>query len=164
MKYNNQYAWHSKSLDRELEPHEVPKTAELRRSRNNSDVLFFASQFEYEVYLLLRDFVPAKNIQLQVPLRVKPETLKWPAVYWRVDFSINVSETIWFIEAKGHCTLDFKNKLMLLECFYPQDYSQLVLVHEKNNKQWKKLKTKNSFQLPTTFTKKELKKWLESIT
>lgn len=96
-----------------------------------SDVIYFDSTFECEVYRKLICLVGCENVKVQIPLQIKPPTSNYPAIHWRCDFRIlkpsHPREYI-NVEAKGIPTREFKRNLQYLELFSPDEFSRLMII------------------------------------
>jgi hypothetical protein len=102
---------------------------------------WFGSTIEGRVYQLLRMHCSALEITCQYPLEVKPKTKKYPAIDWRVDFSVLVpakatagQRTTRHVEVKGIALPDFKRNVQYLQFFNPVAFSRLIIVGEETAK------------------------------
>jgi hypothetical protein len=87
---------------------------------------WFASKLEARTFLLLRKYFNRKNIYLQYPLLIKPDTPLYPKLEWRVDFAI--LEPRMYIEAKGEALPEFKRAVQLFQYFNQRDFYRLTVI------------------------------------
>jgi len=116
------------------------KTGQQYAKKATSDCEYFHSVLEFKLYLEFLKFIPRGRISRQVPLLYKPETSVYPALEWKVDFAIELEETL-YIEAKGGWILansaaiaEFQHKLQYLEFSNRQAWLNLFLVSEQDLK------------------------------
>jgi hypothetical protein len=118
-KYNNIPLWYDP----------VKGTFSLEK-QNDSD-WYFPSMWEYQVYEELLKWLPKEMIKRQHPLILKPKTMAYPEINWKVDFAIfNREKPLMYVEAKGMITREFKTTLKILEYVNPQAWDILTVVHK----------------------------------
>jgi hypothetical protein len=114
-----------------------PVTQQCSNVKTSKDDIYFQSRYEFRVYREILQVVPRKLLGMQRPLRIKPSTNRYPAIQWKIDFSIlphvnarglNMPELL--IEAKGLPTREFKRDIQYAEYLEPDAYSRLILVSE----------------------------------
>lgn len=86
--------------------------------RSDGVILKFDSKFEWEVYKSLYSTFGAEKIELQAPVRIKPEGQRFKQRDWRIDFRVNLPHESTLIEAKNPQLVDeaLKLKLEWAEC------------------------------------------------
>jgi hypothetical protein len=94
---------------------------------------YHPSQLEIDVAKIIDRLVPSECWDTHQKLIVKPGTETYPALHWKVDFSILPTKKypecpVLHIEAKGYLTPDFMRNIQFLEYFYPDTYRQLILI------------------------------------
>lgn len=101
----------------------------------SKDTIRFDSTFEFTVYQKLTTLVGIRNIEMQVPLLIKPGSGAYPELAWKCDFRIYRQNNLcdWLnVEAKGLPTREFKRNLQYLELFSPHDYKRLMVIGTSN--------------------------------
>ena len=127
----------------------------------NNQIEYFASQFEFEVYKVLRQYVTDSQIFLQVPILLKPPTAYSSKVTYNCDFAVNGTAALLrgqsqficglplYIEAKGMITPDAKLKLQWLEAHQAAVRQNMLIVSQKSEHYFGK-------NYPPSLTLKEL--------
>lgn len=101
--------------------------------------IFFGSTFEFRVFKELVFFgIPPSYFKHQVKFLIKPETTRYPALYWCCDLVLDPPPFAAYprllIEAKGEVTSVFQHNLQFLELHNPQEYDRLVVVTDREPK------------------------------
>lgn len=125
---------------------------------------YHPSKLELEMARFLYSSLPQDCIKTHCKLQIKPETKKYSALYWRVDFK--VEPTIFapnvpfmYIETKGAVLDEFTRNLQYLQLFDEYAYNRLWVV----GYQAKRI-DKNINQLSLAQFKDEFKKLLNGVT
>lgn len=140
MYYRNNQTTHSKQSWYD------PSTGESYKSKPPKKCLYFASQFEFAVYLQLKKEIADYQLPFEVicqhPLLVKPATFIFPETRYKIDFCIRdmfSGEEVLYVEAKGGWLLEnyiFKNefmlKLQMMEVFNNEAFSRLAVACSKS--------------------------------
>lgn len=110
-----------------------PLTGGFSSKRKTTRDIYFASTLELDLFLVLSREFSRDRIVLQVELMVKPETILYPALFWRCDFRVYGAPRSGVrnyvnVEAKGFKTEEFRLKLQFLELYNPTEYERLVLI------------------------------------
>jgi hypothetical protein len=98
------------------------------------DGIKFDSKFEFKTYQVIRAHFPKEMIEVHKKVLVKPPTSRYPAKYWRCDFTVGVKAHILLIEAKGFPTKDFKRQMQMLDYFNPTEFSKVRIIQPISTK------------------------------
>lgn len=102
----------------------------MKPVRTEFEGIQFDSQWEVTVYHNLRMFFPRESIQCHLPLEVLPKSEFFPALNWRVDFTIldNSLRSPLYVEAKGIVNQEIKLVLQGLAFTQPDLFKRLIVV------------------------------------
>lgn len=90
----------------------------------------FDSIFESQVYLQLRA-IPELSIDCQSPVHLKKKTLRFPAIYTRLDFFVRsmINHLDWaYVEAKGAISADFIRNVKYIEANDARVFERTLIV------------------------------------
>ncbi|MDF0553399.1 hypothetical protein [Kamptonema sp. UHCC 0994] len=106
-------------------------------SKTSSEDIFFASHWEFDVYMRIRRLVDPERIKCQYKVEIKPKTYVYPAMFWKCDFAVvgNDDKLQLLIEAKGFLTDDFRTRLKFLQYTHPELWRIVAVVKNGANAQ-----------------------------
>lgn len=111
---------------------EADALREGKRNRLPPYIYRFDSTLEFCVYIKLLNLFPPNRIKRQVPVELIPKGQCHPkGKTWKVDFAItypNKDSSMFYVEAKGRITPEFRNTLPILEHTNPEVFNKLILV------------------------------------
>jgi hypothetical protein len=98
----------------------------------SKNIICFDSQFEFEVFQVIKARFPVNCIDFHFKLELKPKTQYSAPINYFVDFRVKTSEySFLYIEAKGLMTKDASIKIKLLEVSIPAVRANLIICSAK---------------------------------
>ena len=93
----------------------------------------FDSQFEFNIFQLLKSHFKLTQIEVHKPLTIRPESVYFPAQKWKIDFVVTSHlfgqdfDSL-YIEVKGLVQLCDKERFRNIAYFLPEVYRNLVVI------------------------------------
>ena len=114
---------------------ETAKRAKQNQAKLAKFVYYFDSQFEFRVWLKLKNLFDEQVIHRQYPFVLTNPCKSCPnGKIWKVDFAIifpKYKVPRYLIEAKGFVSQDFQANLLLMEALHPVSFKKLLIVFER---------------------------------
>ena len=120
------------------------KNSSYRAKKIEFNGYTFDSIYEKEVYCNLCQRFGTNNVEPHYLLELKPETTNFKELGWKVDFKVTYQGEVYYYEAKGLMTEDFRLKVQWLEWVNQDAFNRLFVVCRRGVKQ----KINSSLKLP----------------
>jgi len=104
----------------------------IKAKKTKFNGITFDSEYESKVYIELMKRYGSDKITPHFPLSIKPATEVFKELNWAVDFKIEHVQEVFYYEAKGLLTEEFRLKIQLLEWRQPEAYKRLFIVCPNN--------------------------------
>jgi hypothetical protein len=134
LKYNNRCFWYDWVSDRIIDDAEVERTP----TKERPTWIYFASEHEWNVYQILRDYFKSHHIHKDyvITLVKGKQELDFIHIDYQVDFKVHVpaQSILFYVEAKGLMTNVSKMKLKLLCLNKPRISDKLHLVFKTSKR------------------------------
>jgi hypothetical protein len=98
----------------------------------SKNIICFDSQFEFEVFQVIKARFSTEHINFHLKLELKPKTQYSAPINYFVDFLVkNSDDSFLYIEAKGLMTKEASIKIKLLETLKPEIRKNLIICSAK---------------------------------